>query len=246
MLCGRCKTEYEGLSRCPACGSADALTRHPYYAQEFARLAAGGTPRFNAAAMLGGPLHALYWGCYKRFFLLYFPYLLTVGLLVTACAVSAAPAYWQWLLTGQAAGPPQPLAAAAQVTLAFSVLWGLALAVYNGNTFNRALYKARAGKPYLRRRVLPVLALLAAGLALAAVLAGGYARLTLRALWTPGYRYYEDYGDYYDDYYGDYGDDWEDFFREYAGEYGEVTPPVPDAPFVLPDSPAPSAAPSPT
>ena len=150
-----------------------------------------GDPRHRTEHGAGGGAVSythLYWGCYKRFFLLYFPYLLTVGLLVTACAVSAAPAYWQWLLTGQAAGPPQPLAAAAQVTLAFSVLWGLALAVYNGNTFNRALYEARAGKPYLRRRVLPVLALLAAGLALAAVLAGGYARLTLRALWTPGYR----------------------------------------------------------
>ena len=45
----------------------------PYYAREFADIAAGGRGRFNAAAFFLGPFHQLYRGCYKRFARTYLP-----------------------------------------------------------------------------------------------------------------------------------------------------------------------------
>ena len=187
MLCRRCETEFEGPGRCPVCGSGEVIPPNAYYARQFARIDAGQVPAFNVAAMLGGPVHMLYRGCYKRFFTLYFPYLLTVALLLGACALSAAPQWCRWLVTGQAAAPGA-LLTAAWILLQLSGLWGLGLAIYNGNTFNRALYNRCLGRPYVQGHVLPVLALSAAALALAAALCLGYARLTLQAA-PPAYGY---------------------------------------------------------
>lgn len=50
----------------------------PYYAREFADIAAGGRGRFNAAAFFLGPFHQLYRGCYKRFARTYLPYWLAL------------------------------------------------------------------------------------------------------------------------------------------------------------------------
>ena len=139
--CPACKTRCDGAQDiCPVCGKPLA---HPYYAQEFDALRRGAPARFNVAAFLGGPFHALYRGCPGRFARLYLPYLFTALLLCTATMLMATQAVWDawrgltpeftWLHT------------ALTVLQVLTVLWGVALALYNGNTFNEYYYGKQRG-----------------------------------------------------------------------------------------------------
>lgn len=141
MRCPHCKARCAGSGPlCPVCGRALA---HPYYAREFAALARGQAPRFNAAAFLGGPFHLLYRGCPGRFARLYLPYLFTVLLLCTASLLTGTQAVWDaWR---GAAAQFTWLHAAQTALQTLTCLWGVALALYNGNTFNEYYYQKRGG-----------------------------------------------------------------------------------------------------
>lgn len=179
MVCPHCNISWKTWGRCPVCGRRGAEPS-AYYTREFRRLAAGERPSFNVAALLGGPVHLLYRGCFRRFFALYFPYLLTRGLLAAACAMAGLPLYRNWLQTGTW-GAPGALLTIAWLLWQLCGLWGLALAIYNGNTFNAALYRKLHGCPAPRSHLLAPLALVTAALALAAALTLPYGRWALAA-----------------------------------------------------------------
>lgn len=76
MHCPNCGGEIPmGARFCPQCGApvpaapfyAQPAMPDPYYAREFASIAAGNPPRFNFAAFFLGPFHALYRGFWSRF-----------------------------------------------------------------------------------------------------------------------------------------------------------------------------------
>lgn len=168
MKCAQCGTIYHGAGPCPFCASKKSIPAHRYYAQEFARLQAGEKPRLNVAALLAGPVHTLYRGCYKRFFALYAPCLITAALLLGACLLLGLPGQWQ-----QNAGV-EWLHRAAWLLLQLCGLWGVGLCIYNGNTFNQALYHKQKGQPYLRGHILPVLILLAVTQMTASIMVSRY------------------------------------------------------------------------
>ena len=73
MVCRNCGRELpQGALFCPRCGARTdapvysvADVPDPYYAREFASIAAGNPGRFNFAAFFLGPFHALYRGFYS-------------------------------------------------------------------------------------------------------------------------------------------------------------------------------------
>ena len=141
MRCPYCKTRCDGAGElCPVCGRPLA---HPYYAQEFDALRRGARPRFNVAAFLGGPFHLLYRGCGGRFVRLYLPYVFTLVLLSTAALLMDTQLVWKaW----QGLGTEFTWLHAALTALrALTALWGVALAIYNGNTFNEYYWEKRWG-----------------------------------------------------------------------------------------------------
>ena len=116
----------------------------PYYAREFADIAAGGRGRFNAAAFFLGPFHQLYRGCYKRFARTYLPYWLALLAVLGVSLSFLESCVWSWPAT--AAGPQSRhrrffvwIAAILLLSLGVSV-WGIALSIYNGVTFNRRYF----------------------------------------------------------------------------------------------------------
>ena len=123
----------------------------PYYAREFADIAAGGRGRFNAAAFFLGPFHQLYRGCYKRFARTYLPYWLAL-LAVLGVSLSFFGKLCVELAGygGRAAEPTQAffvwIAAILLLSLGVSV-WGIALSIYNGVTFNRRYFEQQHGDP---------------------------------------------------------------------------------------------------
>lgn len=123
----------------------------PYYAREFADIAAGERGRFNAAAFFLGPFHQLYRGCYKRFARTYLPYWLAL-LAVLGVSLSFFGKLCVELAGygGRAAEPTQAffvwIAAILLLSLGVSV-WGIALSIYNGVTFNRRYFEQQHGDP---------------------------------------------------------------------------------------------------
>ncbi len=169
MHCPNCGGEIPmGARFCPQCGApvpaapfyAQPAMPDPYYAREFASIAAGNPPRFNFAAFFLGPFHALYRGFWSRFWKLYFPLLLVQCIWGVFSCLYAGNMIRSALATGQVslAGPPF------LVTWLFSVLcwvWGIVLAFYNGATFNRAYYHLNKGNPVQRPHVGALVGLIA-------------------------------------------------------------------------------------
>ena len=108
----------------------------------------------------------LYRGCVWRCLQLYGAYLLTLLLLGASCLLRLPNLLWELFLYGAHGGLGLPVTALAWLCAA----WGLALAVYNGNTFNRYFYERRRGDAALRRH--PVGPALLAAVVLTMVLAG--------------------------------------------------------------------------
>ena len=130
MFCPRCRHLLPEQARfCPVCGAAVAGSLPPYYEQEFRSIAAGNPGRFNFAAFFLGPFHAVYRGLWPRFWKLYFPWLLVMGIGQLFACLSAAATVRDYAATGQMSlyGPPVLL------SWLFSALlwaWGLGIAFY--------------------------------------------------------------------------------------------------------------------
>ena len=123
----------------------------PYYAREFADIAAGGGGRFNVAAFFLGPFHQIYRGCYKRFARTYLPYWLA---LLAVLGVSFS--FFGKLcveLIGYGSRAPEPTQAFFVWIVALMLLsvgvsaWGIGLSIYNGVTFNRRYFEKLHGDP---------------------------------------------------------------------------------------------------
>lgn len=110
---------------------------HPYYAAEFAAIAAGGGARLNTAALLGGPFFLLYRGCWARCMKLYGAFLLGAALAAASFFLRLPYALWT-ALTGLSTTVP-PGAPLAMLAMALAV-WGVGLNIYSANTFNRAYF----------------------------------------------------------------------------------------------------------
>lgn len=124
---------YSPAARAPGSGQA-------YYAAEFERQRCGLRPSFNAAACFLGFWHTLYRGCWARFLALY-------SWLGVATAVAFA--FWahgfeyDWAMWWALRIWPQPGPAFVAVVLV--LLAQVAVAAYNGLTFNRYLYQRCRG-----------------------------------------------------------------------------------------------------
>lgn len=169
MNCPNCGQPLPEQARfCSRCGAPvpaqplyAACPPNPYYAREFASIAAGNPGRFNFAAFFLGPFHALYRGFWSRFWKLYFPLLLVQCIGGLFSCLYAGNMLRSVLSTGQMtlAGPPF------LVSWLFSVacwVWSITLAIYNGATFNRAYYRLNEGRPVTTAHIGALVGLLAA------------------------------------------------------------------------------------
>ncbi len=231
MTCPYCKNVIDAReSSCPVCGTRlapageGAAGLHPYYAGEFQAIAGGRTPRFNTAAFLGGPFHLLYRGCGWRCLRLYGAYLLTLLLLGASCLLRLPDLLWELFLYGAHGGLGSPITVLAWLCAA----WGLVLAVYNGNTFNRYFYEKRRGDAVLRRH--PAGPALLAAVVLALALAGAARAGGMLAAGILDYEVHGafDWRENLDD--GFYTDPAEGFYWDSEGGWSAGQPPQESAP----------------
>ncbi|MFQ8833122.1 MAG: zinc ribbon domain-containing protein [Ruthenibacterium lactatiformans] len=121
----------------------------PYYARIATSLRAEEAAQCGAFFL--GPFHQLYRGCYKRFARTYLPYWLAL-LAVLGVSLSFFGKLCVELAGygGRAAEPTQAffvwIAAILLLSLGVSV-WGIALSIYNGVTFNRRYFEQQHGDP---------------------------------------------------------------------------------------------------
>lgn len=233
MVCRNCGRELpQGALFCPRCGARTdapvysvADVPDPYYAREFASIAAGNPGRFNFAAFFLGPFHALYRGFFSCFWKLYFPLLLVqcVGELF-ACLYAGNIALSQLNTggTGTLFGPP------VLVSWLFSVVcgvWGLTVAIYNGATFNRRYCAYVQGDATRKPHVGALIGLIAGYLVWIVALVALIFSMAFRAFQTSSdwdLPEWDDYNSYYEDewagdefYNGSYGSQVDDIFQQY-------------------------------
>ncbi|WP_367925856.1 zinc ribbon domain-containing protein [uncultured Ruthenibacterium sp.] len=239
MICPRCGEVLPPQARfCSRCGMAlpmgPVLAENPmpnpgpaprmpdpYYAREFAAMAGGSSGRFNFAAFFLGPFHALYRGFWPRFWKLYFPWLVVLGIgQLFSCLYAGREL--QAVINGGSAllsGPPVVLS-----WLCSTICWvlGLIVAIYNGATFNRAYREFQKGVPPTNSHVGAMLGLIASYGVWSLVLVGLVFSMVFRNLQTIEQQPFDQNQDFtYDDSAGvGYGQKVGEIFDEYT-EYDQ-------------------------
>lgn len=136
------KTEEKAVQESPVnkVSATSAASSASYYAEEFAKIAAGQKPKFNWAAFFLGPYHQLYHGSVKLFKKTFLPYMIATVVLMVLGEISVLVT-----LATFSIGALVSTIIAALLYLVMSV-WALILFISNGKKYNQRLYEQVEGR----------------------------------------------------------------------------------------------------